>query len=321
MKRDRVWILGLAAEAVACGLLSFAVRLAPGWFTGLLAFPFEQIGRGLRRLSLSGRAGNGIAVVLYLVICLIPTGIFLFRRRRFRKYGEDWLLVVLSLVLFFVIYHLVNPGLLGGGFLAAGTGSGAMLGGVVYSVIIGYLVWHAMRLFAGAGTGALQRYLYGLLVALTVLFTYAACGPYLGELLESFAALREGNTGMGQNLFLTELFLVLGYVGKALPCLLDILVVFGAANLLREMARDPYSEDSVQAAERLSRICSLSLAAGAGLCMAFNLMQLFFAGELLVIRYSVQIPVTSAVFVLASLLFARYVRVTRELKEDNDLFI
>lgn len=332
--RRKRWMLALAAEAAACILLCFAVRLAPGWFTGLLAFPFEQIAWGLRRLSLSGKVGNGIAVILYLAVCLIPAGIFYRRRQSFERHGEDWLLVVLSLLLFYVIYHMINPGLLAMGLPAGGeTGAGlplfgsgpadggALLGGVIYSVLIGYLVWHTMRNFAGAGAGKLGRYLSGLLVALTVLLVYSAFGPSFGALLESFETLREGNTLMGQGPSFTDLFLVLGYVGNILPLLLDILVIFAGAGLLEEMEENAYSEASARAAERLSFACGISLTAGVGFPIAFNLLQLLCAGSLLEVHYLVRLPLTSAIFALAALLFARYIRAARELKEDHDLFI
>ena len=53
----------------------------------------------------------------------------------------------------------------------------------------------------------------------------------------------------------------------------------------------------------------------------FNLLQLFFQKQLYQINYVVQVPVFSIVFVLAVLLFARYIKEMQELKEENDLFI
>ena len=53
----------------------------------------------------------------------------------------------------------------------------------------------------------------------------------------------------------------------------------------------------------------------------FNLLQLFFQKQLYQINYVVQFPVFSIVFVLAVLLFARYIKEMQELKEENDLFI
>lgn len=53
----------------------------------------------------------------------------------------------------------------------------------------------------------------------------------------------------------------------------------------------------------------------------FNLLQLLFQSRLYQLEYVVSVPVFSLAFVLAVLLFARYIREMQRLKEDNDLFI
>ena len=52
-----------------------------------------------------------------------------------------------------------------------------------------------------------------------------------------------------------------------------------------------------------------------------NLLQLFFQSSLYQLEYVVAVPVFSLAFVLAVLLFAKYIREMQRLKEDNDLFI
>ncbi len=41
-------------------------------YSYLITFPFEQLGMGLRKLSLSGSAGNTAAIIAYILICLVP---------------------------------------------------------------------------------------------------------------------------------------------------------------------------------------------------------------------------------------------------------
>ena len=67
--------IALSLEAAACLLLVVLL----GWNSGeggilasLTAFPFAQIGLGLRWLSLSGAVGNGLAIGLYVLLGLIP---------------------------------------------------------------------------------------------------------------------------------------------------------------------------------------------------------------------------------------------------------
>ena len=56
MKERHLFTL-LSVEAAACVLFCILQRSLSGLFSTLIAFPFEQIGAGLRVLSLSGAVG------------------------------------------------------------------------------------------------------------------------------------------------------------------------------------------------------------------------------------------------------------------------
>ena len=64
MKERHLFTL-LSVEAAACVLFCILQRSLSGLFSTLIAFPFEQIGAGLRVLSLSGAVGNVVAIILY----------------------------------------------------------------------------------------------------------------------------------------------------------------------------------------------------------------------------------------------------------------
>ena len=322
MKHKKLCVF-LACEAVLCILLHSAREILPRAFTAVMAFPFEQIGLGLRALSLSGDTGNIISIVLYTTLCLIPVGILYSLKKVRRLYPEDALLAVLSIVLFAVVYMMINPGLLGPYFgdAAGQSVTKAVLGGMAYSVLIGYAVLRILRLFFHADTGRLQKYLEILLCALNALFVYLAFGAYFSSLMDSFYALRSGNTGNEQSLGMSYLFLVLQYVVNALPYILDVLVVFAALELLDELSADRYSEAAVNASEKLSRLCGMALAVIVISNIGFNLLQLVFIKMLAVMNGSVQIPLISVAFTLAVLLLAQYIKENKQLKDDNDMFI
>ncbi len=322
MKHKKLCVF-LACEAVLCILLHSARGILPRAFTAVMAFPFEQIGLGLRALSLSGDTGNIISIVLYTTLCLIPVGILYSLKRVRRLYPEDALLAVLSIVLFAVVYMMINPGLLGPYFgdAAGQSVTKVVLGGMVYSVLIGYAVLRILRLFFHADTGRLQKYLEILLCALNALFVYLAFGAYFSSLMDSFDALRSGNTGNEQSLGMSYLFLVLQYVVNALPYILNVLVVFAALELLDELSADRYSEATVNASEKLSRLCGMALAVIVISNIGFNLLQLVFIKMLAVMNGSVQIPLISVAFTLAVLLLAQYIKENKQLKDDNDMFI
>lgn len=85
------------------------------FFSYLITFPFEQIGWGLRKLSLSGAAGNVFAIIIYILICLIPCLILWRLKKTERFLKTDFFLPFLSVLLFAVIYYMINPGLFYGG--------------------------------------------------------------------------------------------------------------------------------------------------------------------------------------------------------------
>jgi len=345
MKHRKLYVI-LGCEAVLCILLHFAREILPRAFTAAMAFPFEQIGLVLRTLSLSGATGNIISVFLYAILCLVPAVVLFKTKNRRRLYPEDALLAVLSIVLFIVLYLMINPGLLGPySSDAAGQGiAKAVLGGMVYSVLIGYAVLRILRLFFHADTGKLQKYLEVLLCELSVLFVYLAFGACFSSLMDSLDALRSSSTGNEQNLGFsslmdsfdvfrssnvgneqklgaTYLFLILQYIVDVLPYILDVKVVFAALELLHELSADRYSEATVTAAGKLSRLCGKALAITVISNMGFNLLQLVFIKELLVVKGSVQIPLLSVAFALSVLLLAQYIRENKQLKDDNDMFI
>lgn len=313
----------LGVEAVLCILLYCVGDSMPWMFSAVMAFPFEQIGAGLRALSLSGSVGNGVSVALYIALCLIPGITLLFLHRKRKLTGEDSLLAVLSVVLFVVFYFMINPGLISTYFgMAIGENIGkALLGGMVYSILCGYAVLRVLRLFFAANMSKLQKYLGILLYITNMLFVFLAFGVSFGNLLKAFETLRTGNTGFERHLGMSYAFLVLQYIVNTLPYLFNIAVVFSALNLLNELNADRYSQATVTASEKLSRLCGVALAFSVLSNIGFNLLQLLFAKTLRVVNGSVQIPLLSITFVMAVLLLARFIGENKQLKDDNDMFI
>jgi len=313
----------LSAEALACVLFCILQTSFAGAFSAVMAFPFEQIGLGLRSLSLSSGLGNAAAIVIYFAASLLPITAVLILQKKRKLYAEDGLLGLLSVVLFAVLYVMINPGVIStwtGGITAQSVGK-AVLGGMVYSVLCGYFVLRVLRLFSDGGTEKLVRYMSVMLRLLTVLFVYFIFGACFNGLLNSIAALQEGNVGNEHLLVASYIFLVLQFVVDSLPYAFNVLITFAALRLLDGMRADRYSAETVVAAGQISRLCAVALVTMVLANVCFNLLQLLFAKSLLVINSSVQIPVFSITFVLAALLLTRLVTENKQLKDDNDMFI
>ena len=306
----------LALEAVVCVVLAVCRSWVPDLVSGVIAFPLEQIGYGLRQLSLSGSAGNAAAIGLYVLLSLVPL-VFLFRRR---LHWEDSLLVAMSALLFLSLYCMINPGLLSqwAGNPLGAVFEKAILGAFFYALVVGYVVLRLLRSFFSAEQEKLTRYLHVLLGGLSVLLVYSAFGSGFAGLLDSFDALRAGNTGNEHLLGGTYVFLSLQYAVDVLPYLLDLMIVYSLGVVLDS---ERYSNDAILAAEKLARLCRLSLIAMVVSNLAYHGLQLLFVKSLMQTNSVVQLPLFSLLFVLAVLLVTRLLNDNRQLKEDNDLFI
>ena len=324
MREKRVYIV-LTMEAVFCFLLYTSKVEATSVFSTIMAAPFEQIGIGLRFLSLQGIFWNALALTIYVAIGLIPIWYLLrvVQKRGFQY--EDSLLLVLSILLFLVVYWMANTDKIAkmfptGEVLGLEVGK-AILGCTVYSVLSAYLVLRILRLFSESKLEQLNQYLRILLGVLNVIFVWVIFGDCFGTLLESIKTLNAGNAGNESELDMTYAILGLRFVVEALPYALDIVTVFLALKLVDVMSSDRYSEDTVIVANQLSQWCAKTLAVVMISNMGLNLIQLIFANELRNMSSNVSIPVVSIAFVLAVLILARMIAENRTLKGDNDLFI
>jgi len=321
--KSKVFLGSLCVEAALCVGLRILQASFTGAFSAAMAFPFEQIGLGLRTLSLSGGAGNVAAIVIYIAVSLLPAAALPILRKKRELCAEDGLLGLLSAALFAVLYLMINPGVIGaltGGVAGQSVGK-AILGGIAYSVLCGYFVLRVLRLFFTGGTDKLVRYMSVMLCLLNVLFVYLVFGACFDGLLNSITALQAGNTGNENMLGASYIFLIMQFMVDALPYALNVFVVFAALRLLDEMRTDRYSAETVAATGRMSRLCAVALAATVLSNICFNLLQLLFIKSLMVVNGSVQIPVFSITFVLAALLLTRFITENKQLKDDNDMFV
>lgn len=321
MKTKTLYIL-LTIFAAVCVVIG-ALGVSGAAAAGIMAFPFEQLGLGLRWLSMSGGVGNIAAIVLYAAICLLPAIWVLLRSRRRGFCNADWLTLLLSLVLFGVLYLMINPGLLANTALGAAgvTLMKACLGGCCWSVVVAWAVLALLGHGREGGREQTQRYLSLMLTVLAFVFVAAAFGGGTADFTASVEALRQGNTMPGLDLAPTMAFLALRAIAGALPYVLDALVSLKAAELLSAMGEERYGEETLAKAEGLSRLCVLSLKITVIVSLVINILQLLFAEALLVLSVNVVIPLTSIAFVLLTLLLLGFMRENKALKDDNDLFI
>ena len=307
----------LPVLAVTCIALVLSPVTFADAFPFVMAFPFAQIGRGLRVLSLQGGVSNAVAIALYVAVCLLPMSALLLIRK---KRAEDALLLLISIVLFFVMYFMINPGLIGMAIHAVSF-ERALLGGMVYSLLLAYAVIRVLRLFGAASSCGLRRYIGIILHLLNAMFIFMIFGIIFAQMLGDFAALGDANTDPQQQLSVTYVFLAMQHLVNALPFALNTWVVFAAQRLLAALRANQYSEETLTAAKNVSRVCATALAVSVLSIAGFNLLQLIFVSRLHVVNSNVNFPVASVLFVLGALLLSRYIAENKRLKDEYDQFV
>lgn len=317
-------IIVLGIGALLCIIAAaFGPALSGSTVTGLMSFPFAQVGSLLRNLSLAGAFGNIAAILLYAALGLAPLLLLFWRVRKKKAHMEDSLLVGLSAMLFFMMYLMINPALISKMFVPgsmSGVGK-AVLGGTFYSLLVGYLIFRLLRRISRSGTAEMLKWLQLIfaLIAAALVFSvfYLALLGMIGNIRE----VKLANTDPAVSLAMTNTFIVIRFVLQQIPVFLGIWMLLLAIKLTEALKQDRYGEDVVAAAGRLGAFSKMTVAVTVICSVAANLLQLIFSKSLHTSHFSVQVPLTSLALMLIMLLLAQYFADSSQLHKDNQMFI
>jgi len=307
MKKPSLWMV------LACAALILCLFFARDAFA-LLAMPFTLLGKGLRLLSLSGKAGNAAAIALYCVVSLLPLLLLLGRRLT----AADALLPGCAALLFYVLYLMINPGLRPA--VLYGPVGDQILSGAVWSLLLSWGLLRFLRRSDTLSSRRLYRALH-LLVRLCMCIFAASVAAAFSGARETVRAIADANTMPGLRLNLTYGFVYLQFAVTALEYILDCVVLQQCVTLLHCLQADAYSESTCLAASKVSHRCRQALYWTVLSSAALNVGQLIFASRLHNLAASFHIPVLSITLLVALLVLTRLLEQGKQLKEDNDLFI
>ena len=310
--KNKFLLAALGAEALLCVLFC----ALGGSADAVLSFPLAPIGCWLRRLSLSGGIGNGAATIIYVLLCLIPAALFLFRRMKGKRYPEDLLLLAASAAQFYSLYLLINPALAEARYSLMAKPA---LNGLVWVLIATWLVLALLRLAFEDKRGA-EKCGKLILFALSAVYVFCLFYQYPAEAAGEIRALNAANTFHG-GLQLSWFVIVLRTLAAAIPCALSLFALYLSRLLLDRATEDRYSEQTLTLSGRLARFCRAALTADVLLCAGVYLLQIVLAPKLRSISFDVKLPVSSVAVALAALLLSRLLGEGKQLKEDNDLFV
>lgn len=310
--KNKLMTAALGAEAALCVLFC----ALGGSADGVLFFPLAPIGGWLRRLSLSGSGGNVLAIVIYVLICLLPATLCLFHWLKGKRHTEDLLLLAASAALFYSLYLLINPALAEARYSLLAKPA---LNGLVWVLIAAWLVLVLLRLAFEDKRGA-EKCGKLILFALAAVYVFCLFYQLPAEAAGEIRALNEANT-FHNGLGLSWAVIILRALAAAVPCGLSLLALHLSQKLLDAAVEDRYSEETLTLSQRLARFCRAALTAEVLLCTGVYLLQMVLAPQLRSISFEVEFPVSSVAVALAALLLSRLLGESKQLKEDNDLFV
>ena len=326
------WVMVFAAEALLCAALTVLLRGTALFDAGILAFPFAQLGAGLRALSLMGGGWNVLAIALYLLLVAGAVGAAVWAYfKLFSKHEEDWLLFILCVTFGVTLYAMVNPQLLARKFFAGRELGPAMLGGLFYTELIVYVLLRLLRAAGEADTRALRRYVRWVLAAIAAVFVYSAFAGALQGCLQELEEISASNPTVEEfpqmavgvaapSLLWTQGIIVARYLLSAVSDVLGVWVILEAMALLAAQDVGDAALAS-QCAEAIAKRSTFALRVTLWSGVVVNLYQVALARRLRSIALNVTLPLGAVAVCLGALLLARLMQENRKLREDNDLFI
>ena len=289
-----------------------------------LAFPWKQLGDGLRILSLSGTVGDVAAWLLYLIVGSIPLvgWLVLYRRRGWHRI--DILLPIMALSLFGGMWLLINPDYLQAYVLPEVLGKDmacAVVAVLLDSLLITWAVLSLVGYVETMNRSGTFQWLRWLLLFYMVVVSVSLIWQGGSELVTAQRALRESNTMLTGALMPSLCFLTLQYLVEYLPAILHLVMLIPVFCLLGSAGNGLFSEEVGIQVQKIYQWSKRVLAVILFSQMIINLLQLLFARKLLDTHFHVTLPLDEIVKVLALLLLSRFYIESRRIKEENEMFI
>jgi hypothetical protein len=306
-----------------CIIAFFLMKDQAIGYDSIISFPFVQVGYLLRTMSLNSPIGNVIAWMAYVLFCLAPLILLSIRIRKGNHKSEDLLLILLSVLLFISMYYMINPGF-AEGILAPSTLKGSWKIGfssVVYIVLIGYVIMRLLRRIQTGMTDRLLIDLEAMLIIFAVISVLALTFALPFDIMGEMKAVEAANTMAGIDFTLTHYFILLRSIIKIIPLIYQIRIILAGYDLVQALKIERYSQGVVDKAIQLVNKCRQAIIVTVIASIFINLLQLIAGAKLIHSNYHIDVPFTSILIVIMTMLLAKYFAHSSKIKEEIDLFV
>lgn len=335
MKHRKTILLLLLEAAVLILVRCLAQQSSAQAGFSILSYPFELLAKCSSALAAAGTVGSGLAAALWIGLSMLPLAFALRKGKQSMGLPERLALCFLTLMLAIGLYGMTVPTKIWPRAAELGAEAEALvrsgLVAAIGSAVVLWFVLYLIRRFRSGGWDSLLRSAGVLGCLICVVLTAAAaitvsnCVLSLAETKQNGfeaaaeAALHADMPGTEEGILDVPVIILQSLV-RIIPLILNVAVILRGMDLLNEM-QSGAGENVVSAAERLSRICCISLGLSAALSAVFNLVQVVLTRSLSNVNVNVEFPLTDLLLTVLVLLFARLVIENKKLKDDNSLFI
>lgn len=314
---EGIFSMGLAV------LMYFLAGIRNGLF--LLSIPFELIGSGLRRLSLSTTVGNVIAVFVFVVISLLPIFYMIYKIKKYQWDKVDVILPIISFYSFYMIYKFINPGLLINQLPTLLANASAMpylklsLSVLFYSLCASYAILRTVGKLSKENMVNNSHYLYSglqkILLLISILYTFFIGYFSTFQLLVDFYKNKKEERST-----INFLFVFIKYALENLPIIFTILIFVSAILLLKAMITND-ARDEMEASNKLGIISRRAVYITVISNIALNGIQFLLSNRLNDTDFSLEFSLFPLIISFSAMIISGYFRKTKELIEDNELII
>ena len=287
----------------------------------ILYLPFDWIGKGLRYLSLNSTIGNVAAIIIYLLICMLPTIYVLYRKRKQVWKVEDILFLVSTLLLFYILYMFINPGeiyqKMAEIFQADYNSLRVMKIGYVlflYSILFAWMLLKAIRFLSDDHQKSWKDHLYhGMKILLCITISYYTIWISYVKIFEILQKMGNGVKEISRDAWLKTLLPIL-------PVCLMIFLLISMINVVKAMQQQS-EEAQIIEISNLASTAKVVAVVTVIVDLVMNFYQFLASTQLQDVNFTLNLSVEPVMIAFGALIFHEYFKRTKQLKEENDQFI
>ncbi len=284
----------------------------------VLGFPFRQVGVMLRNMSLSGTFGNVCAWGIFVILSLIPVAVLVVLLARKKAGKIDFCLIPIAIAEAVALYLSVNPILIGDWDMLAKPLVDtevriATIGASFYSLLMCYLVLRfCLKLLKGTRDETFRQIVRLCALACIVLAVFAVWEVI--SLVDTVKGMPVTDTADRAFAIWKGVFSAITQLGLSVTFLLT-------GRIVRSYRTDGATEANEQRVRRFTVFCVVAIVVYLLGVAAYNVGQLLCINRLLSFDISLILPVSELIVIAFIPAALHMMRETREVKEENSLYI